>query len=176
MSLGKAFASTVAQTPGDNELHSDASQDVDSTDSTADSSRAPQAQLPLVEMQLKVQPWCREILQPSCHALVSPLPFEAPAGAWISDNGAEQWGKDPWSCYSLIPAGERLNWHSKAGARQNTCGGEMLMCLTSTLPKSCCVAQEPLQELRRMEMMVLTPPELRSNQTTEQRSFEHSRP
>lgn len=112
MSLGKAVASTVAQTPGDNALHADAFQDVDSTgfhgSCAADSIRR-------ICSPTTVSPWSssgqRSSLGPEKFPHLAAMlrfhlmPFEVPGGGWISDNGQNSGESNPLVLLQLNPKG-----------------------------------------------------------------------
>lgn len=159
-------------------LHADAFQDVDSTGFHGSRAADPIGRIcsPVSQCGLKIQPWSMRRNSPTllpCSGFTRrccPLRLREEAG--FQTMGRTMGKATPWSCYSLIPPGERLAWHFKAGARQNTCGDESTSrgcaspgaCPAPALKPG--LAQEPRQELRRMGLMVLTSPELCSNPAT----------
>lgn len=135
----------------------------------------PEPQFPLLAVQVKDPALVRRNAPTSLPSSGFPrhrCPLRFQGGVGFQTMGRTTGKATPWSCYSLIPPWERLAWRFKAGAGQNTCGDESTS-QGCAGPRPCPgpalrpgSAQEPLQELRRMGLMVLTAPELCSNQLT----------
>lgn len=152
LSLWKAFASTVAETPGDNALHTDAFQDVDSKAVVVgcfyQRMRVSEPQFPtgcyLGSTRLRSFQSCfREMPPPSCSLHVSP----STAAFWgwrqgicISDNGRNNWASNPPFLLQRNPTWEKgppvtsKPWHVRTPCWEgdvpplNPCSDRRLLC------------------------------------------------
>lgn len=153
-------------------LHADAFQDVDSTGFHGSRAADPIGRICSTVSQcgLKIQPWSMRRNSPTllpCSRFTRgccPLRLREKVG--FQTMGRTMGKATPWSCYSLIPPGERLAWHfknSRTPAEMKAPLGDVPLLGPALQPG---LAQEPRQELRRMGLMVLTSPELCSNPAT----------